>query len=371
MATMASKRDYYDVLGVPRNASDKDIAAAYRRLAIKYHPDTNKDDPDATERFKEAAEAYEVLSDPQKRDAYDRYGHAGLGGGVHHYEDVEDIFEAFSGIFGDIFGGSRRARRPRRGADVRCAVTLDLEEAARGVKKTVQFRRNKLCGSCQGSGAAPGSVRQSCSRCAGRGQVVQTHGGILRVQTTCPACHGAGSIVTSPCPECRGEGYVAEQVTLEVNIPAGIDDGMSVRVAGEGQPSFEGGPPGNCLCQVTVRPHRIFHREAGHLIIEMPITYSQAALGARLDVPTLDDPYPLEIPAGTPSRDTFRIRGKGMPDVRGGPRGDLLVRTFIEVPTKISKEQRQLLERLAELEHADVTPHRKSFLEKMLDWRNR
>lgn len=369
MATMASKRDYYEVLNVQRTASAKEIAASYRKLALRYHPDSNQGDSDATALFKEAAEAYEVLSDENKRAAYDRFGHAGVEGGGHQFDQVEDIFEAFSGIFGDMFG-SRRSRRPRRGADVRCNVTLDLEEAAQGVAKTVQFRRNRTCATCQGSGAAPGSAKESCGRCGGRGQVVQSHG-ILRVQTTCPNCRGLGVVITSPCKDCRGEGYVAEQVTRDVHIPAGIDDGTSVRIPGEGQPSPEGGQPGDCYCVVTVRPHRLFHREGSHLILQIPITYCQAALGAEVEVPTLSGPDTLTIPSGTASREVFRLRGRGMPDPRGGPVGDLLVQTYIEVPKKLTKDQRQLLDQLAELEHTHVTPHRKSFLEKVLDWRSK
>ncbi len=373
MATMSGKRDYYEVLGVQRSASEKDIAAAYRKLAIKYHPDSNRQDEEAIQRFKEAAEAYEVLSDRDKRSRYDRFGHAGVEAGATQFTNVEDIFEAFGdifsgGIFGDFFGGGgRRSRRRRRGENVRCDVTLSLQEAARGVSKTVQFARSKPCQQCQGSGAAQGSGRETCRRCGGRGQVVQT-AGILRVQTTCPSCQGAGMRITDPCSGCRGSGYVASQITLDVKIPAGVAAGMQVRIPGEGEPSPDGGPPGDCYCFVTVLAHPLFHREGHDLILPLPISYCQAALGAEVEVPTLDDPQQLTIPAGTQAREVFRIRGQGMPDPRTGYRGDLLVQTYIEVPEKLTDKQQELLRQLAELEHVHVTPQRKSFLEKIREY---
>jgi molecular chaperone DnaJ len=374
MDTMLSKRDYYDVLGVAKNASQKEIADSYRRLALKYHPDANPGDETATERFKEAAEAFEVLNDPQKRARYDQFGHAGVDGTATHFTDVEDIFEAFSdifsgGLFGDFFGGGRRrGRRARRGADLRVEVTLDLEEAARGVNKTVEFSRHHRCESCDATGVRPGSSSQPCRRCGGRGQIVQS-AGILRVQTSCPACQGAGQVISNPCKDCRGEGYVAARVRVDVAIPAGIDDGMRVRLPGEGEPSPEGGPPGDCYCFVHVRPHHIFEREGNHLILRFPITYCQAALGATVEVPTLQGREALVIPNGTQVGEVFRLRGRGLADPRGGSgRGDLLVQTFIEVPKKLSGDQAALLRELAELEKADVTPHRKSFLDKLRDY---
>ncbi len=370
MATMAQKRDYYEVLGISRTASDREIASAYRKLALKYHPDANPDNAEAVVRFKEAAEAYEVLNDAEKRARYDQYGHAGVEGGGSQFHEVEDIFEAFGGLFGDLFGGGRRrggGRRQRRGADVRCDATLDLEEAARGCKKTVEFARSKACGTCGATGVTPGSSKQTCNRCGGRGQVVQS-AGILRVQTACPACHGAGAIISDPCRDCRGQGYIPAKVSLDVAIPAGVDDGMRVRVPGEGEPSLDGGPPGDLYCFVSVRKHRLFDREGSHLILRLPMTYTQAALGATIEVPTLDGPYELKVPAGTQPGDVFRIRSQGMPDPRGGMRGDLHVQTYIEIPKKLSAEQEALLRELAELEHANVTPHRKSFLKTLRDY---
>ncbi len=372
MATMAGKRDYYEVLGVARTAGQKEIADSYRRLALRFHPDANPGDENATEKFKEAAEAYEVLGDAEKRARYDQYGFAGVEGGAQHFTEVEDIFEAFGdmfsgGMFGDLFGGRRRGRRARRGADVRVDVTLELEEAARGVKKTVEFTRSLRCEKCSGTGSRPNSRPETCRRCGGRGQVVQS-AGILRVQTSCPACQGAGSVITDPCDACRGHGYVSTRARVDVAIPAGIDDGMRVRLSGEGEPSPDGGPPGDCYCFVSVKAHRLFERDGRHLVVRLPITYSQAALGATVEVPTLNGKQELRVPAGTQPGEVFQLRGRGMPDPRGGAQGDLLVQTFIEVPKRLSPKQDELLRELAELEHADVTPQRKNFLTMLRDY---
>jgi len=369
MATM-TKRDYYEVLGVKREAAQRDIAAAYRKLAVKYHPDSNPGSAEAVEKFKEAAEAYEILSDEQKRARYDQFGHAGTDQFTHQFHDVEDIFEAFGDIFSEMFGTPRRGgggRRVRRGADVRVDVTLTLEEAARGVVKNVEIQRSKACGTCKGSGSKPGSQRATCPHCQGRGQIVQS-AGILRVQTTCPSCQGAGSRVTDPCTDCRGRGYVQERSKLDVTIPAGIDNGMRVRLAGYGEPSPDGGPPGDCYCFVSVKKHKIFEREGTHLILRMPISYSQAALGASIEVPTLSGPHELRVPAGTQSGDVFRVRGRGLVDPRGGSAGDLHVQTYIEVPKKLTPRQDKLLRELAEVEQSEVSPHRKSFLERLKEY---
>ncbi|MBM4092758.1 MAG: molecular chaperone DnaJ [Planctomycetes bacterium] len=367
---MAEKADYYEVLGVAKTASEREIANAYRKLAIKYHPDSNPGDAAATDKFKQAAEAYEVLSDPAKRARYDQFGHAGVNGATQ-FGSVEDIFDAFGDIFsgtvfGDFFGGGRGGRA-HKGQDLRCRVTLDLEEAARGVTKTVEFQRSRPCKECKGSGAAPGSSRETCRRCGGHGQVVQS-AGILRVQTTCPTCRGSGSVIARPCRRCSGSGYEAGKVSLDVPIPAGVDDGTRVRITGQGEPSPDGGPPGDCYCFVTVRRHNLFHREGQDLILELPISYSQAALGATIEVPTLDGPDELTIPAGTQPGDVFRIRRRGMPNPHGGPRGDLLVQTLVEVPKTLNPRQEVLLRELAELENTHVTPQRKGFLERLRDY---
>lgn len=372
MSSMAAKRDYYEVLGVARDSAGKEIAAAYRKLAIKYHPDSHPGDADATTRFKEAAEAYEILSDADKRERYNRFGHdaPGFSGGPH-FQDVEDIFEAFGGIFGDLFGGGGRGggrtRRARRGADVQVQVTLELEEAARGIAKTVEFNRSKRCDTCEGSGARPGSKKATCQYCGGRGQIVQS-AGILRVQTTCPSCQGSGSTITEPCEKCRGRGYISQRVKQEVKIPPGIDDGMQVRIRGEGEPSPDGGPAGDLYCHVQVRKHKLFQRDNNNLVLQMPISYTQAALGSKLEIPTLQGKHELTIGPGTQSGDVFRIRGRGMPDPRGSGPGDLLVQTIIEVPKKLLPDQEKLLRELADMERKDVSPHRKSFFEKIKDY---
>lgn len=375
MESMVTKRDYYEVLGVSKEASDSEISRAYRKLAVKYHPDAHSGDDEITAKFKEAAEAFEVLSDSEKRARYDRFGHAGVDGAGAQFGSAEDIFEAFGeifggGVFGDFFGGGgggRRGRRVQRGADVRVDVALTLEEAARGIEKEVRFNRSVICQTCDGAGSRPGSSPEVCRRCGGHGNVVQS-AGILRVQTTCPACRGQGRVITDPCETCHGEGQTRERVTLTVSIPAGVDDGMRVRIRGEGEPSPNGGPAGDCYCFVSIKPHRIFHREGSDLLLRLPITYPQAALGATLHVPTLDGPEELDIDKGTQTGAVYRMRGHGMPHPHGQRKGDLLVETFIEVPKKLSTRQEELLRELAEIENKDVTPHRKSFLEKLKDY---
>lgn len=375
MATMAGKRDYYDVLGVERSATEKEISEAYRKLAMRYHPDRNPGNEEAVGKFKEAAEAFEVLSKPDKRSVYDRYGHAGLdrsGGGAPQFHDVGDIFEAFGDIFGgnspfgDLFGGGR-GRRARRGSDIRCEVTLDLMEAARGVTKTIEFSRHELCPTCRGSGAKPGTKPEKCQYCGGRGRVVQS-AGLFSLQTTCPSCHGAGQVVRDPCGTCHGGGYVMKSVSQEVKIPAGVDSQTRLRLSGQGEPSPEGGAPGDCYCFITVRNHPLFQRDGQHLVCEVPISYSQAALGATIEVPTLDGRQDLKIPAGTQTAEIFRLRGQGMPDTRHRGRGDLIVQVHIEVPKKLSAEHERLLRELAELEQANVTPERKSFFSKLKEY---
>jgi molecular chaperone DnaJ len=365
---MPTQRDYYEILGVERTAANGEIASAYRKLAVKYHPDKNPGDQEAIERFKEAAEAFEVLNDADKRSRYDRFGHAGLNGqyGAQHFTDVEDIFSAFGDLFGDLFGGRGR-NRARKGRDVRCDVTLTLKEAAQGVKKTVEFQRHDTCEKCGGSGAAAGSRREVCGYCRGQGRVIQS-AGIVRIQTTCPNCHGEGSVVKQPCPDCRGSGQKLKRVVTEVEIPPGVDDEMRVRIAGQGEPSPNGGPPGDCYCFISVLPHPLLERDGQHLICRIPITYAQAALGTTLEVPTLEGRGEVVVPAGTQSGQVFRLGGKGMPDPRRRGLGDLLVQVVIEVPQKLSKDEESLLRTLAELEKKHVAPERKGFFEKLKDY---
>ena len=369
---LMAKRDYYEVLGVNRDCSDRDIARSYRKLAVRYHPDSNPGDDEANRNFKEAAEAYEVLSDQEKRGRYDRYGHAGVDG-TSHFGSAEDIFAAFGemfggggGMFGDLFGRSG-GKRSSRGSDVRADVTLTLEEAARGVNKTLEFDRKQRCDTCDGSGSKPGSETIACQQCGGRGQVLQS-AGILRVQTTCPVCRGAGKIIVDPCNDCRGQGRINKRVELDVAIPAGVDDGMRVRLAGEGEPSANGGPNGDCYVFISVRRHKLFHRDGENLILQMPISYTQAALGAEIEVPTLDGPEKLTIARGTQSGEVFKLVGRGMPNPQGRKTGDLLVQTFIETPKTISPEQEDVLRQLAELEETEVLPERKNFLKRLTEY---
>ncbi|MHB8902394.1 MAG: molecular chaperone DnaJ [Thermoguttaceae bacterium] len=373
---MAEKRDYYEVLGVERSATEKDIADAYRKAAMKYHPDRNPGDDEAVERFKEAAEAFEVLNNSEKRARYDRYGHAGIDGaqgGQPHFHDVGDIFEAFGDIFGDslfggMFGGGRgRTRRSRRGADVKCEVKLDLLEAARGTTKEVSFKRHIKCESCAGSGAKRGTQPEQCAYCGGQGRVVQSTG-IFSVQTTCPSCQGRGTIIREPCPDCRGSGLKALRVQREVNIPAGVDNETRLRLQGEGEPSPNGGPPGDCYCFIQVAEHPLFHRDGDHLVCQIPIGFAQAALGATLEVPTLDGRDELKIPPGTPSGEVFRLRGRGMANPRHRGKGDLLVQVYIEVPKTLTPDHEAVLRQLAELERKNVTPERKSFFAKLKEY---
>ncbi|MCE9547875.1 MAG: molecular chaperone DnaJ [Planctomycetia bacterium] len=369
---MAAKRDYYEVLEITRTATREEIATSYRQLARKHHPDRNPGDADSITRFKEAAEAFEVLHDPQKRERYDRFGHAGVDGpgGGAHFTDVEDIFQAFGdifggGIFGDMFGGGRGGRRVRKGADLESEVTINLLEAARGVTRPIRFRRHRRCDECQGSGAAKGTQAETCRYCNGRGRVIQSSG-ILRMQATCPSCRGTGQTIKERCRSCQGEGFSIEEVEQNVLIPRGIDDQMRIRISGEGEPSPDGGPPGDCYCLVHVTEHPLFHREGNHLICRVPITFSQAALGATIEVPTLDGPEELEVPAGTQPAEVFTLKRRGMPDPRGGRQiGDLLVQVNIEVPRKLDARREELIRQLAELESSHVSPHRKSFLEKL------
>ncbi len=369
---MAEKRDYYEVLGVTRSATAKEMADAYRKLAVKYHPDKNPGDEEAIVRFKEAAEAFEVLNDPEKRARYDRYGHAGVDGGSQ-FHDVNDIFSAFGdifggGIFGEFFGGGGQGgRRVRKGADIGAQVTLDLLEAARGVTKTVEFERHEKCTDCQGTGARAGTKPQKCNYCGGRGQVVQSSG-VFRVQSTCPVCRGEGAVVKDPCSKCSGQGVVGRRVKRDVVIPAGVDHQMRVRLPGEGEQSANGGPPGDAYVLIEVREHPLFQREGQHLICRLPLAYAQAALGATIEVPTLEGPDTIDIPPGTQPGDVFKMRGRGMPDPRGRGKGDLLVQVTLEVPRKLSAREEELLRELAKEEKSNVSPHRKTFLERLKDY---
>jgi molecular chaperone DnaJ len=371
---MAQQRDYYEVLGVEKRATSAQIADAYRKLAIKFHPDKNPGNQEASDRFKEAARAFEVLSDEGLRARYDRYGHAGLQqGGTHEFNDISDIFEAFGdifggGMFGDAFGGGRkRGSRARKGRDVFSTVSLSLVEAARGATKTIEFTRHEICGSCEGSGARKGTAAVPCDYCAGRGQVIQS-AGVFRLQTTCPACRGAGSVVRDKCPDCAGDGVTEEHVERRVTIPAGVDRDVRVRLAGEGEPGASGGPPGDCYCVIEIEDHPFLTRDGRDLHCEVPITFSQAALGATVDVPTLDGPRPLQVPRGTQAADVIRVKGLGMPEVRGRGVGDLLVHVHVEVPRTLSPRAEELLRDLAAEDQKAVSPKRSTFFSRLAEY---
>jgi molecular chaperone DnaJ len=337
-----AKRDYYEVLGVDRNTSEADIKKAYRRLAMKLHPDRNPDDDSTTERFKEASEAYEVLSDPEKREAYDRFGHAGVGAGAGaaggSFSDI------FSDVFGDIFGGAggRGRSSVQRGSDLRYGLELDLEQVVTGDTVEIRVPVLSACEVCDGSGAKPGTHPVGCPDCGGAGQI-RVAQGFFSLQQTCPRCRGAGTIVSDPCGGCGGRGRVEKRKTLSVRIPAGVDTGDRIRLAGEGEAGFNGGPPGDLYVQIEVRNHPIFVRDGKNLHCEVPIDFVDAALGGELEVPTLDGRVKLKIPAETQTGKLFRLRGKGVTPVRGGGVGDLLCRVVVETPVNLSDKQKQLL----------------------------
>lgn len=341
-----SKRDFYDVLGVSKDADEREIKKAYRREAMKHHPDRNPDDPDAEGKFKEASEAYEVLTDARKRAAYDQYGHAGVdqsmgGGGGENFSDI------FGDVFGDIFGGGGGRGRggPQRGSDLRYTLDISLEDAVKGTTVEIRVPSLSSCDTCDGSGAKEGTSATTCGTCGGAGQV-RMQQGFFQVQQACPACRGRGKTITDPCPSCRGQGRVEKTKTLSVKVPPGVDTGDRIRLSGEGEAGPEGGPAGDLFVQMSVKQHPIFERDGKNLYCEVPITFVDAALGGDLDVPTLDGRVKLKIPAETQTGKLFRLRSKGVKPVRGGGVGDLLCRVVVETPVKLNKEQKTLLEEL-------------------------
>jgi len=354
-----SKRDYYEILGVPRNATEAELKKAYRRLAMKYHPDRNPEDDQAEARFKEAKEAYEILGDSRKRAAYDQFGHAGVdqsaGGGFSAADAFGDIF---GDVFGDIFGGGRGRGRSRvfRGADLRYELDLELEQAAHGDEATIRAPVMSECGECGGSGAAKGSGPVTCETCGGSG-TVRMQQGFFSIQQTCPRCRGAGTTIADPCRACHGEGRVREMKTLSVKVPPGVDTGDRIRLAGEGEAGRNGGPPGDLYVEINVRPHAIFERHAADLACEVPVSFATLVLGGTVDVPTLDGEVALKIPEETQTGRVFRVRGKGIKPVRGGPVGDLMVRVTAETPVKLSRQQRDLLEKFDESLRSSSVSH--------------
>jgi len=349
---MATKRDFYETLGVAKNATEDDIKKAYRKLAMKHHPDRNPDSKTAEGKFKEAKEAYEMLSDKEKREAYDRYGHAGVDPNMNYGGGQGGGFgDAFGDIFGDIFGGGARSRggpQMYRGADLRYNLEISLEQAFSGFDTTIRVPAWDACEPCGGSGAKPGTSPTTCSTCGGNGQV-RMQQGFFSVQQTCPTCRGTGKTIVNPCSACGGVGKVKRNKTLEVKIPAGIDDGMRIRSSGNGEPGQNGGPPGDLYVEVHIKPHAVFQREGDDLHCEIPITFAKAALGGEIEVPTLGGKVSFTVPEGTQAGKVFRLRGKGIKGVRSGHMGDLFCHVAVDTPVKLTERQKELLQELEKL----------------------
>jgi molecular chaperone DnaJ len=369
---MMSERDYYEILGVPRNASADDLKSAFRKLARQFHPDVNKA-PDAEEKFKEINEAYAVLSDGDKRAAYDRYGKAGLNGTGFNPDfssvDLSDILGEFFGFGG--MGGKRARNAPRRGADLSTRVQLAFEEAIFGVEKEIEITRDEVCSTCRGTGAEPGTSPTRCTTCGGKGEVRQVRQTILgsMVQvTTCPACNGQGETISAPCHSCRGRGQERKMVRKVVPIPAGVDNGTQIRLAGEGQPGVFGGPNGNFYIEIQVLDHKYFRRRQDDVLLDLTINVTQAALGAEIDVPTVDGPHKLKIPAGTQPGKVFQIKNKGVPHLRSSGRGDQQVIVNVEIPTRLTPDQRKLFEQLSKTMSSEINLQDRSFLDRLKDF---
>jgi molecular chaperone DnaJ len=369
------KRDYYEVLGVGRGATAEELKKAYRKLALSYHPDRNSGDPDSEEKFKEATEAYEVLSDARKREAYDRFGHQGVQGGFgggfnpEAFSDFSDIFGDFSDFFETIFGGGRRARRAggaTRGEDLRYDLELSLEEVAQGVEKKIDVPRHEACESCSGSGCAPGTQPATCAGCNGLGQVRFSQG-FFSVSRPCPRCGGRGVVIDSPCTVCGGAGRTLKRKKLSIKIPAGAETGLRLKVTGEGERGQRGGPPGDLYIFITVKPHDLFERDGDDIVCEVPISFVQAALGAEIEVPTLFGKAMMRIPTGTQTHKMFRLRGKGLPNLRHHGQGDQFVRAIVETPTKLTARQKELLEEFAQISGEQHNPISQGFFDKVRD----
>jgi len=370
------KRDYYEVLGVEKNATEDELKKAYRKLALKYHPDRNQGDPEAEEKFKEATEAYEVLCDPKKREAYDRFGHQGVQGGFagggfnpEHFNDFSDIFGDFGDFFESFFGGGRRTRRTSgamRGEDLRYDIELTLEEVAKGVEKTVEIPRHEVCESCSGSGCAPGTSPTICNQCHGTGQVSFSQG-FFSISRPCPRCGGRGQSIESPCTVCSGGGRVLKRKKLSVKIPAGASTGLRLKVGGEGERGIRGGPPGDLYIFVFVKPHDLFVRDGDDIICDVPVSIVQVALGAEIEVPTLFGKARMKIPAGTQTDTKFRLRGKGLPNLRHHGHGDQYVRVVVETPTRLNARQKELLEEFAKISGEQHNPISQGFFKKVRD----
>jgi molecular chaperone DnaJ len=374
---MAKKRDYYEVLGVNRDASEDEIKKAYRKLAMKHHPDRNPDSKDGEEKFKEAKEAYEVLCDPDKRRAYDAYGHAGVnpqmgGMGAGEAAGFGGFAEAFGDIFSDIFGGGAGRGRSSvfRGADLRYNLEVSLEQAARGTETKIRIPTMETCETCHGSGAKPGTQPKTCDTCHGSG-TVRLSQGFFSIQQTCPTCHGTGKTITDPCATCRGAGRIKKHKTLAVKIPAGVDEGDRIRLSGEGEAGVNGGPPGDLYVVIHLKPHSVFQRDGDDLHCEMPISFTQAALGGEIDIPTLDGSAKIKVPAETQTGQVFRLRGKGIKGVRSSYAGDLMCEVVVETPVRLTERQKELLRELEDINRKDSNRHNpraKSFMEKVREF---
>lgn len=365
------KRCYYEVLEVTREAQEGEIKRAYRKKAMEFHPDRNPGDAEAEERFKEAAEAYDVLRDPEKRSRYDRFGHEGMNGmngGFGGFQSSEDIFGAFGDIFGDIFGfgSGRGGSRMQAGSDLRYNLTVSFREAAKGTEIELNIPVTDTCETCGGSGAAPGSSPETCSHCGGRGAVEQTQG-FFRISVPCPACNGRGQVITDPCSECHGGGYVRKQKDLNVRIPAGVDNGSRLRLRGEGEAGMNGGPHGDLYVVITVEPDKVFKRQGQDLVLSTEVTFVQAALGHKLEVPTLDEPIEMDIPKGTQSGEVFQLRGLGFPYLGSSHKGDLLIEVKVKTPTSLNSRQEELLREFEALDEEKPMKKVKKLFKKAKD----
>ena len=373
-----AKRDFYEILGVAKNSSEEEIKKSYRKLAMKYHPDRNPDSKESEEKFKEVKEAYEMLTNPEKREAYDRYGHAGvdpnMGGGGFSGAGAGGFADSFGDIFGDIFGGGGRGRgagpQVYRGADLRYNLEITLEQAAHGFDTTIRVPSWDKCDTCHGTGAKPGTSPTTCTTCAGHGQV-RMQQGFFSIQQTCPKCHGNGKVITDPCQPCGGQGRIKRNKTLEVKIPAGIDNGMRIRSSGNGEPGTNGGPAGDLYVEIHIKAHAVFQREGDDLHCEMPISFVKATLGGEIEVPTLSGKVSFTIPEGTQSGKTFRLKSKGIKGVRSGYVGDLFCHVVVETPVKMTERQKDLLrefEKLTSEGGAKHSPQSKGWMDKVKDF---